>query len=471
MYTKKIAGRASAFLAVVFMLAVSVPSAAQVTSKAGSKPSESEEAIERAQSLQKYVVTLRHEFHQHPEIRWTEAWTLGRIKQEIQNILEGKATGGPTGAIPSPEEYFAASRLVNENLKRPTVEVKVGKGGIWVDITYDAKFDRLLFRADIDALPVQEAVKSVFASTIDKRMHACGHDTHVAMMLGFVRLAVNQNFTSKHNLRLVFQRAEENPAFGTKNGGQTLVEDDHVLEGVSKVYGLHIWVDKNTGQPGVFGSYPGGMMANNDQFFIEATATGGHGAQPEDRVNPIDMLSAFDYLYMGFALRYPGLGPFQPAASSKVADAAGNIEQANIRPSTAKETYSFRTYLMPSERKQVTIKLKELAAGVGELYRKVYDDPKASMTLNFVEGYPVTANSPSEVGRVAQTLKGWGFKYNEVRTTGSEDFSYYLLQRPGAYFTLGAWREGSGGHHSATFNPDESVLWQGVALWLLLATN
>ncbi|MDP3740890.1 MAG: amidohydrolase [bacterium] len=394
-----------------------------------------------AKTQQEYVIEARRHLHQVPETRWEEDGTLTYIRHEVEDSLEKFSRIG-------------------------TSSITMLKGGLVVDLTLrNPSFDRIMFRAEVDALPVEEATGLAFASMAKGKMHACGHDTQVAMLLGFLRALSLGAIESKHHLRLVFERAEENP-FDGRSGAKTLVEEG-VLDGIAKVYGLHIWVNRETGQPGMFSSYPEAMMANNDQFFVEATAKGGHGAEPHNGANANDILTAVDSFLTGFGARY--FSPFEPFAMSKVAVLGGNLQQANVRPGKAEATYSFRTYLMPEQRKQAAATLTQLVEKVGDVF-KVYD-PTAKATLRFSEGYPVTANNPTEVRRIATALQADGFKYTEMRTTGSESFSYYLLQRPGAYFMLGAWQEGSGGHHSATFNPREDVLWQGVYYWAHLATN
>lgn len=422
---------------------------------AGTLPGQSSaKLVELAKAQQDYVVQLRHEFHQHPEVRWTEDWTIGRIRQEVAKIL---------GLPSTPPVDFGWETKNPAHKTTVKGHMYERKGGLIVDLVFDPSFKRNLFRADIDALPIQEATGPGFTSLNLGVMHGCGHDTHVAMKLGALKVLLSGDVNPGYNLRIVFERSEENP-FDGRSGALTLVGEG-VLDGVDEVYGLHIWVG-DEGRNGSLMSRPGPILANNDQFFIRIHTTGGHVAFPQGGSNAIEVGAAIMSALEGFDRRTPLLGPMAPSSIVPAAFLAGNETQANVRPAEAKLTYSCRTFLNQEDR-------KKLAAAIEQKVRDtVKQFPDAKVDFEFTYGYPATINDVSAVARVSALVKAAGLKYEETGATlGGESFSYYLQQRPGADFYLSAWQKGTGGHHSPTFNPDESVLWQGVAYWLLLATK
>jgi amidohydrolase len=139
-----------------------------------------------------------------------------------------------------------------------------------VDINFNASFDRILFRADVDALPIQEATNLTYRSKIPGVMHSCGHDMHAAMLLSAFRaIASVKNMQWKNNLRFLFQRAEES---GRVSGAEKLVKTTKLLEGVSRAYALHV---SNSKPAGLFASCPGPMLGSPDSFTVKIQSTGG----------------------------------------------------------------------------------------------------------------------------------------------------------------------------------------------------
>ncbi|MBI2637224.1 MAG: amidohydrolase, partial [Parcubacteria group bacterium] len=353
--------------------------------------------------------------------------------------------------------------ILSANTRRPHMPLVVihqAKGGMWVDITYDYTLPRIILRADVDALPIQEATGLPFASRNSGVMHACGHDTHAAMLLGAFKTLVENDLPTKHNLRLVFQRAEENPIDG-RSGGKTLVEEG-VLDGISAAYALHIWA---TGEPGVFLSRPGPMLANSDRFKITVTCTGGHVAFPHRGSNAIDIATDIHVALRGFDTRF--LGPNEPTSFVPAISNAGT--GSNIRPSEAEIWYAVRNVLGPKTRAAFHQAISEQVKAVVSRY------PDATVACEPIYGHPALANSPASYEHVNAVLQAAGEKTGlEELHMGGEDFAHYLeLQGgvPGSMWLLGAAQEGSGDHHTPTFNPDESVFWRGVMFWLLLATS
>lgn len=396
-----------------------------------------ENLVEIAQAMAFYVIEARRWLHEYPGLRWSteEGKALDFIISQIKTF-------------PSRQGIQLEIHDEREN------------GGIWVDITINPSFDRILFRADVDALPIQENTGLEFASKLDGVMHACGHDIHTAMLLGALKAIMMGQVTLIHNLRLVFQRAEENPGMEPRpeSGGYCLVHNTKVLDKISQVYGLHI---KGDGEPGIFYSRPDQMMANSDRLIVKIKTTGGHVMNPHLGDNAISIgINVGNRLYNFMTINFkPGHGySFEPTIFQ-------SGSSGNIMPAAAELWFGLRTFLDQEGRKILFDKLEELAEEIVQTY------PGSSVKVKPVRGHPMLYNS-ANFHFVLDQLQAIGQKVQLIKPSlGGEDFAYYLQERSGSFWFLGARQEGSGDHHSPTFNPDESVFWQGVLFWLMLATS
>jgi len=378
---------------------------------------------------QEFTAEIRHRLHEIPELQWEEEKTLALIEEEIKKIQ--------------------ASCKVPMELHRK-------EGGIYVDVNLDPNYKRLLFRADIDGLPIEEQTGLPFSSKHEGMMHACGHDCHAAMLLGTLKILAENTVSPLHNLRLVWQRAEE--IGPVQSGGYRLVEEK-VLNGVSFCYGLHI---SSTEDHGTFISRPGYFMCQAGQLKIEIECSGGHVMRPEFGSNGIDIMTDIHMSLRGFELRK--LGPNEIISFVPSISKAGTA--CNIRPGHAEMWYAVRNFLSEE-------RLEEFIAAIRyriELIVKSY--PKARLaTFTYYPGYPPLINDPENYAFIKSLVNDAGMKTDTVPFLFSgEDFSYYLEKCVGSYWCLGAKKGERTDHHSATFNPDESVLWQGIAFWLLIAT-
>ena len=379
--------------------------------------------------FQNFTADLRHKLHEIPELQWKEEKTIAFIKHEIEKIS-------------------ASSKL--------QIQLHEKEGGIYVDIDCNPNYQRLLFRADIDALPIDEQTELPYSSKHPGVMHACGHDCHAAMLLGALKAIADRKVTPLHNLRLVWQRAEEIDV--VQSGGARLVEEG-VLESVSHCYALHI---SSTEDYGIFISRPGYFMCQAGQLQIEIECSGGHVMRPELGSNGIDIMTDIHMSLRGFELRK--LGPNEIISFVPSISKAGTA--CNIRPGHAEMWYAVRNFLSPD-------RLEEFIAAIKyriELIVKSY--PKARLsTFTYYPGYPPLINDPENYTFIKSLINDAGMETATIPFLFSgEDFSYYLESRVGSYWCLGARKGERTDHHTATFNPDESVLWQGVAFWLLIAT-
>ncbi len=393
--------------------------------------------MKAAQSQQSYVVEIRREFHRHPEIRYETVLTRRRILDEVISL---------------------ADRNYGNVAIQPPLKLR---GGIMVDIDIEGSHDRLLFRADFDALPVPEKTGLEYSSQTEGISHACGHDTHTAMLLGFLRCVSEGSVLPNHHLRLVFQDAEENPGTSPEpvSGGYLLVKEG-VLHSISSAYALHIGAGEE-GTHGVFLSRAGAMLGNSGRVRFLLTASGGHAGEPSLGVNALRVAHAVMSRLDTFAARY--FRPTDPVALEPVILNTG--KGSNVMPAQAELWYGFRT-LFPSERhKEMTGKL------IAEV-KAVADSMGAELEATPFYGHPALHNDPEIFNRVFALLRRNGQEVREIPPLlGGEDFAHYLYGVPGAMFLIDAYTPGSGGQHSPTFNPDEGVFWKGVLFWALLAIN
>ena len=391
--------------------------------------------IEIAQRQQNYVVKIRRTLHQNPETRFETRVTRKLVLNEIDSAIS--LNRGIT-VIGKPRE---------------------SRGGIIVDINVAGCDDRILLRADFDALAVREETGLEFSSMHDGISHVCGHDAHTAMLLGFLRCVSDGTVIPGHNLRIVFQDGEENPGVPPEkeSGGEILVREG-VLEGIDTAYALHILVG-NDNRNGIFMSRGGAMMANTGRIHFRLKASGGHAGMPDTGVNSLRvvqlLMNRLDSFLSGLKK------PRKPVTLEPVIINAG--KSSNVMPADAELWYSFRTLLPRDRHIEMTEKIIDVAGRTAV---------KAGAEIEAVPVYGASllVNTPDVYSRVTELLIKNGQNAVEVEPMfGGEDFAHYLYHVPGIMFWLNAYREGSGGQHTATFNPNEDEFWRGVHYWLILA--
>lgn len=394
-----------------------------------------DDLIEAAKAVEVYTLEMREFFHNHPELRWREEDTLGRVKREVRNIAKEQSMN---------------------------VDITEAKGGLWVDVAFNSGMDRVLLRADVDALQVQEETELYFASHNPGVMHACGHDIHAAMLLGAFKAIAEGMVQPRHNLRLVWQRAEEGPGSEpiAESGGHCLVGEG-VCDGITQAYGLHILVGDEIGF-GAFASCPGPFLCNSDRLRIDIKCPGGHVAEPHNGGNALRITQSIQNALSGFPVSV--LGPLEPVTLEPTIIKAGTA--SNIMPASAEMWYGVRTFLPVAER---DLFMEALETRITSVVRGF---PGATVECTPILGHSALINSPGSYKHVSTTLEAVGQKVEKAkRKLGGEDFAYYLQQVTGSFWFLGANKEGSGPLHSPTFNPAETVFLKGVLFWLALATS
>ena len=366
------------------------------------------------------LVEWRRDFHRHPETAFQEHRTSSVVRAFLEAAgIEVRACAG-TGL---------------RGLLRG------GRPGRTVAL-----------RADMDALPVAEIADHDYVSENPGVMHACGHDGHMAILMGAARILAARRETLEGNVVFLFQPSEENPP-----GGAPLMVQEGALEGVDSIFGLHLW------QPlpsGIVGLRAGAMMAQADEFKVVVQGRGGHASQPQLTVDPVVVASHVVVAAQTIVSRF--IDPVEAAVVSFTTIHGGRIH--NIIPDSVTMTGTVRTF-EPAVQRAVKQRLGEVCDATCRLFG-------ATAEFTYTDGYPPLMNDAASVelaGRVAARE----FGADRVRTIapvmGGEDFAYYLQHVPGAFVMLGIGDNRPHPHHNARFDIDETVLPIGVRLMTAVA--
>lgn len=347
---------------------------------------------------------------------------------------------------------FETAKLVAQKLRGLGIAVKSSVGGTGVVglLKGAAKGNVVGLRADMDALPVTEEVDIPFKSRHAGIMHACGHDTHVAMLLGAAMLLSKHRRSLRGQVKFLFQPAEE---AGGKGGAKLMIQDGVMDDPhVDYVFGLHIY---GTVPSKVFALRSGPFMAAPNTFKIRIIGKGGHGSAPHEGVDPIFVAAQVVSALQGVTSRM--LDQREPVVISVCSIHSGTKD--NIIPDEAYLVGTIRTF---NERTRMkTLKyVNSVAKSVSRAFRA-----RAEVEFKKDE-YPVTVNDPAATRKVISILK----KIRGTRTIeyaqvmGAEDFSRFLQKAPGAFYFLGTRNPKKGcvsTNHSSKFKVDEDVLKYG----------
>jgi amidohydrolase len=375
--------------------------------------------INRVADFADEIASWRRDFHAHPELLFDVHRTAGIVADKLKQ--------------------FGCDEVVTGIGRTGVVGVIRGRG---------AESGRVIgLRADMDALPIEEATDVAYRSTVPGKMHACGHDGHTAMLLGAAKyLSETRNFDG--TAVMIFQPAEEGGG-----GGAEMVRDG-VMDrfGVQEVYGMH----NMPGIPvGAFAIRPGPMMAAADRFVLTIEGKGGHAARPHDCIDTVVVASHVITALQTIPSR--NVDPLHSAVVSVCTVRAG--EAFNVIPQTATLLGTVRT-LTDEVRDLCETRIRAIAENVCAAFG-------AKATIEYSRGYPVTFNDPDRTAfmtRVAQEVAGEAAVDTTIAPLmGSEDFSFMLEERPGAYIFVGNG-DTAGVHHPAYDFNDEAAPY-GVSLW------
>ena len=372
--------------------------------------------IARIAELAPEIASWRQDFHSHPELLYEVHRTAGIVAEKLR--------------------AFGCDEVVTGIGRTGVVGVIKGRGG-------GGKVVGL--RADMDALPIEEATNLPYRSKTPGLMHACGHDGHTAMLLGAAKyLAETRNFDG--TAVVIFQPAEEGGG-----GGDAMVRDGLMERfGIQEVYGMHNWPGTPVGE---FAIRSGPIMAAADRFTIEIEGKGGHAALPS---NCIDTLLCAAQLVVALqAVVARNVNPLDSAVLSVCAIKAG--ETYNVIPQHAQLMGTVRT-LKPETRDLMEQRIRAVVQATAESFG-------ATARIDYTRGYPVTFNHEAETEFMAEVAAkvGHGVRRDIPPEMGAEDFSYMLEKRPGAYIFMGNG-ESAQCHHPA-YNFDDGAIPYGVSLW------
>ncbi|MCH9613850.1 MAG: N-acetylcysteine deacetylase [Chlamydiia bacterium] len=367
--------------------------------------------------IEEYVISLRRRLHEIAELSWAEVQTLALISREIEEIQD---------SLPWDTTF---KRL---------------EGGLYVDVEISPELPWRLFRADVDALPIQEETYLPYSSKHEGVMHACGHDAHSAMLLGALKSL--PEITPMTNLRFVWQRAEE--VFDS--GARKLVQEG-ILNGMDEVFALHLDAKEEVG---VFSSRPGLLLCHPSIIEIEVEAAGGHVMNSRVGTNAISLLMDLHFHLTDLVLSSYGedLVVFAPAMIE-----AG--QGHNIKPNSGIISYALRSLLQTKATESLVEDIEQ------EAYRRC-----SIKDFTVSSGHPALVNDGEVYQQTKASLELLGPVKEVEPLFAGEDFSYFLQKKPGVFWALGAkYGEGTD-HHASDFRIDESVLIKGVKYWHTLAT-
>ena len=367
------------------------------------------------------MVALRRDLHEHPELAFEEVRTSGIVAQRLRALgLEVRTGVAKTGVV----------GLLRGGASQPGAKT-------------------IAIRADMDALPIFEMNEIDYRSTVDGKMHACGHDGHTTIALAVADILSKRREELTGNVQFIFQPAEE-----TIGGAEPMVKEG-AMEGVDGVIGLHLISDYAVGRVGV---RSGTVFASADKFVATVHGKGGHAAMPETAVDPI-VISAYIITALQTLISRE-TSPFSPTVITIGKVQAGTA--FNIIPEAAELHGTMRAFSHEHREKMIR-RISEVATGISSAMG-------GSCEINFFDGcLPCTndATMTTLVHKVAVEAVGADNvdTGEEVMTTGSDDMAYFLKAVPGCYFIVGANNPAKGAsfpHHHPRFNVDEDAMPIGV---------
>ncbi len=377
--------------------------------------------LKQARKIESTVIDFRRQIHRNPELGFQEHRTAALIAGRLAELGIAVRTG------------VAKTGVVGD----------LGEGGRCIAL-----------RADMDALPIQEENDVPYASQVPGVMHACGHDTHVACLLGVAEILAEEYKAGRlpGRVRFIFQPSEENQDSEGLSGGMRMAQEG-VMDGVDGIVGLHIWTGVEIGK---IGTRVGALTAHPDKFTLVIKGDEAHGAYPHEGFDAISISAQV-------------INALQTVISRRLDPTRGRVltvgtiqggTKDNIVAGQVTMTGTIRTF-EPETRRQLLIEM-ERACGVARALG-------ADFELDIVAGYHPVVNDPGMTALVRQVgvdLIGPENVLEAPQEMGGEDFSYLARQAPGCFFWLGGAfpDEPKRMHHHPQFDIDERALPIGVAL-------
>lgn len=389
-----------------------------------------------AAKIEPQVIAWRRDIHEHPELGNNEIRTSGIVAKYLQSlgieVTTGVAKTGVVGIL------------------------RGGKPGPVIAL-----------RADMDALPITERTPVPFASKVKTMyngqevgvMHACGHDSHVAILLGVAEVLSSMKKDLKGTVKFIFQPAEEGPPPGEVGGAEVMVKEG-VMENpkVDVVFGLHINSQLEVGK---ISYHPGGTMAGVNDMKIVIKGKPSHGAYPWFSVDPI--VTSAEIINNLQTIVSRNLNVTENAGVVTIGSIIGG-NRANVIPDQVVMLGTIRS-LSPEDEKMMIERVKQIVTKTAEA-----NGATAEISLPYTSHYPVTFNNVALTEKMLPSLRKTAGDSNVVlkpATTGAEDFSFYQEKAPGLFIFLGGMPKGEDpknapAHHTADFYIDESGFKLGV---------
>lgn len=423
---------------------------------------------ELAARIEPYLIEKRRFFHAHPELSGEEVNTTAAIAQEldamgIEYALPNDFIPGPAPAQYTESENLASLKEAGKAFVRQDVETQGGstissQSGLIVTIRGEAPdaYDeqgrprhRIVLRSDIDALPILEQTGASYASKNEGVMHACGHDCHIAIMLGAIRLLNELREQLRGEVRIIFQPAEE-----ISIGSRRMIAAG-ALDGVETIYGAHIWSEVEAGTVSI---ESGPRMANTDWFRVDISGSSAHGAMPHKGVDAIVVGAAIIEALQVVVSR--DVSPFDPVVLT-IGEFHGGVAR-NVMAGTSYLTGTVRSF-DPKVREFLRERMEFMVHHVARSY-------SAKADFEWQSGNSALINDKKCAKRaIKSAVKVLGedalAKYEG--TLSGEDFSEYLRVVPGVFVFVGGKNPEKGAdhpQHSCYYEVDESVLVSGAKL-------
>lgn len=390
-----------------------------------------DEMAQAINAVEQEVIQWRRHFHENPELSNREFKTAEYVAKFLTDLgLEVKTGLAHTAVI----GYL-----------------KGGQDGPTIGL-----------RADMDGLPVTERVDVPFASKVTTNfmgketgvMHACGHDAHMAMLMGAAKVLTAHKDKLKGNVVFVFQPAEEGAPTGEKGGASYLIEEGLFdLYPIEVFFGQHIWAGVDVG---TINYKPGGFMAASNSYELHIRGVQSHGSEPWSGIDPITVAAQTVLGFQNIVSRMSELTK-EPVVISVGQIEAGN--RNNIIPEEARLIGTIRT-LDEDMKRKVFADMEKMATNIAEAYGAT-----AKLVIN--DGNPVTYNDPELTAKMIPSLKRAGNAVESLPITGAEDYSFYGQHVPALFVFVGGrplndTREQVAAHHTPDFYIDESGFITGV---------
>ncbi|HDR04675.1 MAG TPA: amidohydrolase [Candidatus Marinimicrobia bacterium] len=369
------------------------------------------------------IIQWRRHFHQYPELGLKEYGTQKYLVQTLKKLQ-----------IPSFQDF--------------------GETGLLALIDGTLPGPLIAFRSDMDALPITELNDHPYCSRNSGLMHACGHDGHMAMLLGFLTWIKEEKKVFPGKIAAIFQPGEEG-FFGAK---KMLEAGLFQVANPDAIYGIHLW---NFLPAGTLSCPDGFMMAAADEFFVNIKGFGGHAAHPHTAIDPIVCAARIVDTLQSIVSRE--ISPFSRSVLTIGKICGGTA--FNVIPDEVRFEGTLRADSEES-RQLMKNRFQEIIESISRAHR-------CKSEINYIDGYPALINHPAEAQRVRKAAFGLFAEekiYNDVVSMAGEDFAYFLQEKPGAFIFLGSAKdENAYPHHHPRFEIDESVLRLGVELMIKIA--